>query len=286
MQNIKESYLTLNGHIRPPLFNIVPIKYWVCDSLHIMLKISDQLWKLFLSDLQSGELNENFQILIIAEMKRLNVTFYFWTAKKTQKFSQERAMQLRQLWTGFFEPYNLMNSPNTNGLQFKIKAESCLHIMLKILENFDFTKFISKEFSQERAMQLRQLWTGFFEPYNLMNSPNTNGLQFKIKAESWLNLFLKPSRGQPNRSNFVHGMYRLIDIHHAFGLVAFNCSAMKKNHLQVCCYFQSTLKDGGHEEHRRSCIIEILEHKNHELFYQLFEIPNYFKKSTIYRLEN
>ncbi|RIB00906.1 hypothetical protein C2G38_2256446 [Gigaspora rosea] len=170
MQNIKESYLTLNGHIRPPLFNMVPIKHWVCDSLHIMLKISDRLWKLFLSDLQSGELNENFQNLIIAKMKRLNVTFYFWTDKKIQK----------------------------------------------------------------RA--------GFFELYNLMNSPNTTGLQFKIKAESWLNLFLKPSRGQPNQSNFV--------------------------------------RDGEHEEHRRLCIIEILEHENCELFYQLFEIPNYFKDSS------
>lgn len=82
-------------------------------------------------------------------------------------------------------------------------------------------------------------------------------------------------------------VHELIDIHHEFGLAAFNCSAIeKKNHIQVCRYFQSTLKDGGHEEHKRSCILELLEHENQELFFQIFEVPNYFKKSTSYRLEN
>ncbi|CAG8597446.1 15470_t:CDS:2, partial [Cetraspora pellucida] len=51
MQAIKESYTTLNGRIRSSLFDIISIKHWVCDSLHIMLRVSDRFWKLFLSDL-------------------------------------------------------------------------------------------------------------------------------------------------------------------------------------------------------------------------------------------
>ncbi|RIB25671.1 hypothetical protein C2G38_2165401 [Gigaspora rosea] len=229
-----------------------------------MLRISDRLWELFLSDLQRGHLmlNENIQNLILTEIKRLQINhFHFWIERSTQNSSYT----------------SLMGSDKLN-----------------ILENFSFTSFISKEFSQKRANQLCQLWTSFFELYKIMTLANIAGSKFKIKAESWLKLFLTPSKGQPNRSNFICGMYRiichvheLINIHQEFEIAAFDCSAIeKKNHLQVCLCFQSTLKDGGHENYRRSYILEILEHKNRELFFQLSEVPNYFKKSKSYRLEN
>src|ERR1044071_8539565 len=139
-----------------------------------MLRISDRLWELFLSDLQHGELNENSQNLILAEMKRLRINFHFWTDIKTQSLS-----------------YISLMGPDK----------------LNILENFNFTNFISQNFSQERAIKLRQLWTGFFELYKMMMLPNITGSEFKIKAEAWLKLFLEPSKGQPNRSNFIRGMY-------------------------------------------------------------------------------
>ncbi|RIB11959.1 hypothetical protein C2G38_2202025 [Gigaspora rosea] len=107
-------------------------------------------------------------------MKRLRINhFHFWIERSTQSSS-----------------YTSLMGPDK----------------LNILENFSFTSFISKEFSQERANQLRQLWTGFFKLYKMMTLANIAGSEFKIKAESWLKLFLTPSKRQPNRPNFIRGM--------------------------------------------------------------------------------
>ncbi|CAG8846657.1 44343_t:CDS:2 [Gigaspora margarita] len=150
IEKIKESYAIFNGHIRPPLFNMILIKYWVCNSLHVILRISDRLWELFLSDLHHSELNENTQELILTEIKRLEVSFHFWIDQQTQSLK-----------------YISLLGPDK----------------LNILKNFDFTKFVLKDFSQEHAIQLRQLWSGFLDLYNMMILPNITGSQFRIKAE-------------------------------------------------------------------------------------------------------
>ncbi|CAG8528989.1 17765_t:CDS:2 [Racocetra fulgida] len=125
---------------------------------------------------------------------------------------------------------------------------------------------------------------GFAKLYNDLDHNEISGNSFKKKAIEWLEYFLTPSQGHPNR-NFVWGLYRatdctpymhslvyhipeFIDIHKDLGLMAFSCSALeKKNHIQVCRYFQNTLKDGGHERSRKSAVLEILEHKNRQLFF-------------------
>ncbi|CAG8822592.1 24759_t:CDS:1, partial [Dentiscutata erythropus] len=40
------------GHQRAPLFDMIDLKNWVCDELHVMLRTTYQLFELFLSDLQ------------------------------------------------------------------------------------------------------------------------------------------------------------------------------------------------------------------------------------------
>ncbi|UZO20850.1 uncharacterized protein OCT59_013261 [Rhizophagus irregularis] len=122
-------------------------------------------------------------------------------------------------------------------------------------------------------------------------------------AKSWLDAFTAPSTGHPNRSNFVRGMYRVqditpyihvlcnhaaefLEIHHEFGLAAFSCSPVeKKNHMQVCLYFQNTLKDGGNKNSRKSAILEMLEHENWQLYFASNKVPNFLKKSKKYRLQ-
>ena len=82
----------------------------------------------------------------------------------------------------------------------------------------------------------------------------------------------------------VNHVSEFLEIHRAFGLTAFSCSPVeKKNHMQVCLYFQNTLKDGGRE--RKSAILEILEHENRQLYFTLNDTPNFFEKSKTYRLE-
>ena len=51
MDDIKINYNRINGHTKEPLFHMIPLKNWVCDELHIFLRITDRLWELMLSDL-------------------------------------------------------------------------------------------------------------------------------------------------------------------------------------------------------------------------------------------
>ena len=37
MESLEKDFTCYSGHIKPPLFNMIPIKNWVVDELHIML---------------------------------------------------------------------------------------------------------------------------------------------------------------------------------------------------------------------------------------------------------
>ena len=68
-----------------------------------------------------------------------------------------------------------------------------------------------------------------------------------------------------------------LEIHYEFGLAAFSCSAVeKKTHMQICLYFQNTLKDGGNKNSRKSAILEMLEHENRQLYFVSNRIPEFF----------
>ncbi|PKK73817.1 hypothetical protein RhiirC2_775545 [Rhizophagus irregularis] len=41
------------GYIRPAIFDMIPLQHWVPDELHIMLCITDILWRLVLDELRS-----------------------------------------------------------------------------------------------------------------------------------------------------------------------------------------------------------------------------------------
>jgi hypothetical protein len=230
MDNIKANYNQINGHIREPLFHMILLKNWVVDELHIFLRITDRLWELMISDLCRETTDEEvWKDIILLEMKRLNISFQFWHEKNTNNLS-----------------YTSLMGPDK----------------LKILKEFDLFAIFQ---SITRAIQIHALWNQFNELYHLMKDRNTTGKFFRYKARSWLDAFTAPSVGHPNRSDFVRGMYCAQDItpyihvlcnhaaeffkiHHEFGLSVFSCSAVeKKNHMQVCLYFQNTLKDGGNE---------------------------------------
>jgi hypothetical protein len=79
---------------------------------------------------------------------------------------------------------------------------------------------------------------------------------------------------------------KFLKIHHEFGLSAFSCSAVeKKNHMQVCLYFQNILKNGGNENSRKSAILEMLEYENRQLYFDSNRVPSFLKKSKKYRLQ-
>ena len=268
MDNIKVNYKQINGHIKEPLFYMIPLQNWVVDELHVFLRITDRLWELMVSDLYRETTNEEiWKEKILLEMQRLKISFQFWNEKSTKKLQ-----------------YTSLMGPDKQ----------------KILKEFNLTAVFQ---STTRAIQIRALWDQFNELYSLMQNRQTTGESFHYKAKAWLDAFLAPSIGHPNKSNFVRGMYRIqditpyihvlvnhvaefIEIHQEFGLAGFSCSPVeKKNHMQICRYFQNTLKNGGNKNSRKSAIIEILEHENRQLYFALNHISNFFKKPKRYRLE-
>ncbi|PKC56607.1 hypothetical protein RhiirA1_402006 [Rhizophagus irregularis] len=88
MDNIKKNYNQTNGHVKEPLFHMIPLKNWVCDELHVFLRITDRLWELMLSDLQRETRDEEiWKIKILSEMQRLKISFYFWREKTNNNLS-------------------------------------------------------------------------------------------------------------------------------------------------------------------------------------------------------
>jgi hypothetical protein len=267
MDNIKVNYDQINGHISKPLFPMIPLHNWVVDELHILLRITDRLWELMLSDLCRETANkEIWKEKILLEMKRLKIPFQFWHERNSNNLSHTSLM-----------------GPDK----------------LKILREIDLTAIFQ---SRTRAMQIHTLWDQFNELYYLIQDRQTTAEIFQRNAQTWLDAFLASSIGHPNRSGFIRGMYRIqdvtsymhvlvnhaaefLEIHHAFGLSAFSCSAVKKkNHMQICLYFQNTLKDGGHENSRKSAILEILEHENRQLYFSLNDTPDFFEKPKSYSI--
>src|SRR6185437_13144785 len=244
---------------------MIPLENWVCDELHIFLRITDRLWELMLADLKREITNEEiWKEKILLEMQRLKVSFQFWYEKNSNNLSHTSLM-----------------GPDK----------------LKILKEFNLTAVFQ---SAARATQIRALWDQFYELYLLMQNKQTTGKIFRHKAQAWFNAFLASSIGHPNRSGFVRGMYRVqdvtpyihvlvnhvaefLEIHYEFGLAAFSCSAVeKKNHMHICLYFQNTLKYGGNKNSRKSAILEMLEHENRQLYFALNKVPNFFEKSKKY----
>ena len=57
---------------------MIPLCNWIPDELHTMLRITDVLWTLVLSEIRArGNWNDKAMSVIIAEMKRINVKFCF-----------------------------------------------------------------------------------------------------------------------------------------------------------------------------------------------------------------
>ncbi|GBC37712.2 hypothetical protein GLOIN_2v1775051 [Rhizophagus irregularis DAOM 181602=DAOM 197198] len=231
MDEIKDNYNQINGHIKKPLFYMIPLQNWVCDELHVFLRITDRLWELILSDLRRKTTNEEiWKEKILLEMQRLKITFQFWREKNSNNLS-----------------YTSLMGPDK----------------LKILKEFNLIAIFQ---SIERAIQIQELWNQFNELYILMQNMQTTGETFRYKAQTWLNAFLAPSKGHPNRSNFVRRI-----------------GGKEKPHASVPL-FSKHIKRWGHENSRKSAIVEMLEHENRQLYFALNEVPNFFEKPKKYRI--
>lgn len=120
----------MSGYKYRLLFSMIPICNWVIDELHLLLRIFDRLWNLILSELRSTHcFNDQIHQVIISEMKRIRVQFYFREDQNTKTwlfttlsgndrlkvlrdfdlnviFTPERAAKIRELWNGFNNLYD------------------------------------------------------------------------------------------------------------------------------------------------------------------------------------
>ena len=73
------------GHIHQLLFNMIPIKNWVVDEWHEMLRITDRLWALIIQEFkETKKWNDYTRKLIIVEMGRIKVNFHFYEDHETK----------------------------------------------------------------------------------------------------------------------------------------------------------------------------------------------------------
>jgi hypothetical protein len=129
MEQISKKYDNFNGHIKPPLFDMISIDHIIFDELHVFLRVTDRLWDLVLAEIKErGLFNDLTQKVIIKEMQRIKVPFYFWENKESHNwkytslmgdnkekvlrffdlkllFRPSRAQLIRNLWDQFFQLY-------------------------------------------------------------------------------------------------------------------------------------------------------------------------------------
>lgn len=79
MDNLKENITCYPGHIKQLLFNMILIKNWVVDELHVMLWITDHFWALVIQEFKEiNKWNDYTWKLIIEEINRIGVNFHFY----------------------------------------------------------------------------------------------------------------------------------------------------------------------------------------------------------------
>ncbi|CAG8857123.1 18051_t:CDS:2, partial [Gigaspora margarita] len=66
------------GHTKKLLFPIITIDYWVVDELHLLLRITDRLWSLIISELKTTKQYDLKRKAIMDKMKQININFEFW----------------------------------------------------------------------------------------------------------------------------------------------------------------------------------------------------------------
>ncbi|CAB4439636.1 unnamed protein product [Rhizophagus irregularis] len=123
---IRENYTFYKGHVRPAIFDMIPLQNWVPDELHIMLRITDVLWRLVIDELKSRNTwGDRARNVIVEEMKRVDVKFHFW-----------------------------LEVGSTNWQYTSLMGQD----KLIVLQHFDLTKL----FPNSRATQIRNLWDNFY----------------------------------------------------------------------------------------------------------------------------
>ncbi|RHZ52245.1 hypothetical protein Glove_463g63 [Diversispora epigaea] len=185
INNIHQNYKCYRGYIRPAIFDMIPLQNWVPNELHIMLRITNVLWRLVIDELKSRNTWGNkARDVIIEEMKRINVRFHFWLEVESSAWQYTSLMGQDKL---------------------------------TVLQHFN----LSKLFPHSRAIQIRNLWDNFYLLHKAMKNFNTDAKMFSNDTHAWLHQFLNSDFYQasditPYIHVLVYHIPKMIKIHNHF----------------------------------------------------------------------
>ena len=207
MEKINESLSNYPGHIKKPLFYMIPLEQWLPDELHIMLRIWDRLWSLVIAELkESDQFDDLCRDEITQEMNQISVKFQFWKEQGT----------------------NVWNHTSLMGED-----------KLKVLRNFDLYRILPPS----RAKKIRELWDRFNQIYLVLKIKDYDPQQFQFEAEDWLELFLSSDKTISSSSRkglyspstvtlYMHvlvcHMSEFMEKHKRWGIKSFSCSPVEK----------------------------------------------------------
>ncbi|PKY54603.1 hypothetical protein RhiirA4_473496 [Rhizophagus irregularis] len=125
MSSLNENLTTYFGHKLHLLFNMISLKNHVLDKLHIMLYITDHLWKFEFWNIH-GTNNWNYTSLI--DDDKLCVLQNF---NLTKLFDPECATLIKSLWDRFAKLYDLLKEKKTDPQYFHLKVKAWYKLFLK-----------------------------------------------------------------------------------------------------------------------------------------------------------
>ncbi|RHZ85835.1 hypothetical protein Glove_59g63 [Diversispora epigaea] len=125
----KEKQVNFSYEWKITIFDMIPLCNWIPDELHIMLRITDVLWRLVIDELKSRNTWNNWaRDVIINEMKhKLTV---LQDSNLSKLFPNSRATEIRNLWNNFYLLYKAIKNSKTDALQFAKDVRIWLHQFL------------------------------------------------------------------------------------------------------------------------------------------------------------
>ncbi|CAF0834792.1 unnamed protein product [Brachionus calyciflorus] len=223
------------GYNKPPVFgDILPIKNYIIDMLHLYLRISDNLFNLLVKDCS---LLDNFEM---GSISRFDVTQYTHL-NNLQKFLNEKCnVKFTFLWT-----------PETKKLNWRDLVGPEKN---RLFENLDLSAIIP-EFA--KLDMLSKIWNDFYEIMRKVRAVEVNGDELKQLTRQWLIDFLNVygrTSVTPYTHAFVFHLHEFVDLYKDIN--AFNCQGLEKlNDMSTGQYFKGTNK-------RDSALAQILQKRN------------------------
>jgi hypothetical protein len=266
-----------------PLIDFIDFKDCIFDILHAFLRISDDLFKTFLSKLNQKDQNQgydidrrpNFKIFMNFLATNCKISNPFYVSRKTDeiKLRNLNATERDKIFDAIFENYentenqivkknfNFIQFPNTNPDEFKHEnfVWFTFHKIYKKLSNLKpFVENVTNPLSENTpstSAEQKKVWDSEFE----------KDLNLLIRSFSKLNY---ASNFSYNITPYWHVLYfhtkELLERHNEIASFS-NQSNEKLQHFMKICYVRSTNKKRSNKKYLK----QVLKKRNRMEFFFL-----------------